>query len=201
MADIYTLSRAMFESTVSMGLLAKSLIPSDLDRYIGYLFLETYKTYSHLQRLGLANISSVAPMDVPYLKSKRDEYVAKYGARLSSWTGQSLEQDVRLLDNSYPLTCNEEHFYEYLYCQVYRRGSPSTHSSFSGLSKGVKIEEVTFDDSSTGHRFTVNEPHLIFSCFHSLLVFLGSVRFVGQVLNKADTESYFQKMANYIISE
>ena len=39
-ADIYTLSRSLFESIVSMGLLSKSIIPNDLDRYQEYQFTE-----------------------------------------------------------------------------------------------------------------------------------------------------------------
>jgi hypothetical protein len=200
-ADIYTLSRSMFESVVSMGLLAKALIPNDLDRYMGYQFVEIQKTHSHLQRLGLAHLSGVSPPDVSHLRGRHLEYVKKYGNKLQTWTGESLEQNTRLIDSSYPATCNEEHFYEYLYCQVYRWGSSSTHSSFAGLSKGVEIERVTLPGLPSACRFKGNEPHLIFSCFHSLLVFLSSVRFMGHLLHKEDTEQYFHKIAKYVISE
>jgi hypothetical protein len=199
--DIYTLSRSMFESIVSMGLLASSAIENDLDRYKGYQFVETYKTYCHLQKLGFAQLSSIRPSDFPILKTWRDEYLAKYGKSTSTWTGKSLEDNVRLIDGTFRPTCNEDHFYEYLYCQVYRCGSPSTHSSFAGLSKGVDVERVALPGLSDASRFKANEPHLIFSCFHSLLVFLSSVRFMGHVLQKEDTEDYFHKIARYVISE
>ena len=52
-ADIYTLSRSMFESIISMGLLAKSVVADDLNRYQEYQFTEIHKTYTHLVRLGL----------------------------------------------------------------------------------------------------------------------------------------------------
>ena len=52
-ADIYTLSRSMFESIISMGLLAKSIVADDLNRYQEYQFTEIHKTYTHLVRLGL----------------------------------------------------------------------------------------------------------------------------------------------------
>jgi hypothetical protein len=200
-ADIYALSRSMFEGIVSMGLLAKSIIPSDLDRYQSYQFVEIQKTYSHLQRLGLARVSGFSPSDVSLLKARQAEYMKKYGDSVSTWTGKSLEQNVRLIDSSYPPTCNEKHFYEYLYCQVYRRGSPSTHSSFVGLSQGVDIERVTLPGAFEASRFKVNEPNLIFSCFHSLLVFLSSVRFMGYILQREDTEQYFHKVAQYVIAE
>jgi hypothetical protein len=200
-ADIYALSRVMFDSIVSMGLLTKSLIPNDLDRYQNHQFVESYKYYSHLEKLGLANLSGISSSDVLMLKAKRNEYLSKYGKNVSTWTGKSLEENVKLLDNNFPRTCNEQHFYEYLYCQVYRKGSPATHSSFAGLGKGVETEEFIIPGSLTGHRFKTNEPHLIFSCFHSLLVFLSSIRFMGHSLQKVEAEQYFQNVAEYIISE
>ena len=200
-ADIYTLSRSMFESVVSMGLLAKATIPNDLDRYKTYQFVEMQRTHSHLQRLGLADVTGISLPDASLLKARQAEYLKKYGNSVQTWTGKSLEQNVRLIDGSYPLTCNEKHFYEFLYCQVYRRGSPSTHSSFVGLSQGVDIERVTLPGLLDASRFKANEPNLIFSCFHSLLVFLSSVRFMGHVLHKEDTEQYFHKIAKYVISE
>ena len=200
-ADIYALSRAMFESVVAMGLLAKSMISDDLNRYQNYQFVETYKCYSHLEKLGLAKLSGISSSEIPMLKTKRDEYLSKYGKNVSTWTGKSLEENVKLLDKTFSPTCNEEHFYEYLYCQVYRKGSPATHSSFAGLAKGVEIEEVSLPGSLAARRFKVNEPHLIFSCFHSVVVFLSSVRFMGCALQKVEVGQYFHRVARYIIAQ
>ena len=204
-ADIYALCRSMFESVVSMGLLAKSVIHDDLDRYQGYQYVEASKTHDHLERLGLARLSGLTESEVTRVRRERDKYVAKYvakyGSGLPTWTGKSLEQNVRLLDSNCPSTCNEEHFYEYLYCQVYRRGSPAAHASFSGLSKAVDVETVNIPGSSAAYRYRANEPHLIFSCFHSLLVFLSSVRFMGWVLEKPEAEAFFQQIAGYVIAE
>ena len=200
-ADIYALSRAMFESIVSMGLLSKAIITDDLNRYNNYQFVETYKFYSHLEKLGFAKLSGISSSEVSLLKTKKDEFLSKYGKNILTWTGKSLEENVRLLDKWYSPTCNEKHFYEYLYCQVYRRGSPASHSSFSGLAKGVVIEKVDLPGALTGHRFKANEPHLIFSCFHSLLVFLSSIRFMGHALQKVEVEQYFHKVARYIVAE
>jgi hypothetical protein len=200
-ADIYSLSRAMFESVVSMGLLVASAISDDLQRYETYQYVEAYKSCSHLEKLGLGNLSGVPSSEIAALKQNRDQYVRAYGKNVATWTGNSLEQNVRLLDSCYPPTCNEVHFYEYLYCQVYRRGSPSAHSSFAGLAKGVRTQRVDIPGSFVANRLELNEPHLIFSSFHSLLVFLSSVRFMGQVLGKAETEQYFQKLSRYVIAE
>ena len=43
-ADIYTLSRSMFESIISMGLLANKQIVDDIERYQEFQFIEIYKT-------------------------------------------------------------------------------------------------------------------------------------------------------------
>ncbi len=129
-ADIYSLSRSMFESVISMGLLSKHLVKEDIERYQDFQYIEIYRTYNHLKQLGLERLSGVSPSDVDFLYSKRDEYLRKWGRSTSTWTGKSLEHNVKLVDSTYLPTCNEEHFYEYLYCQVYRKGSRAVHSSF-----------------------------------------------------------------------
>lgn len=196
-ADIYTLSRSMFESIISMGLLAKNLVADDIARYQQFQYLEIFKTQEHLKKLGLENLSGLQASDAQLVSDKRSAYVKKWGKKESSWTGKSLEENVKMVDEAYPSTCNESHFYEYLYCQAYRKGSQSAHASFAGLSKGVTVETIT----PSMRRFTVDENHLIFSCFHSLLVFLSSVRFLGMAVGKIECENYFQKTANYVVSE
>jgi len=199
--DIYTLSRSMFESIISMGLLSKNIISDDLERYQNYQFTEIYKTYIHLRKLGLEIASGLPQKDVGGVERKKDEYINKFGRNLSTWTGKSLEENVKLVDRNFPPTCNENRFYEYLYCQVYRKGSQSAHASYAGLSKGVEIEKMTLPGAFIAHRFKSNEPHLIFSCFHSIIVFLSSVRFLGSLTKNKQTESYFDKITKYIISE
>lgn len=199
-ADIYTLSRSMFESIISMGLLAKNLVADDIARYKEFQYLEIYKKYAHLKKLDLEHLSGLSASDAQVISDKRADYVKKWGKKESSWTGRSLEDSVKIIDGAYPPTCNESRFYEYLYCQVYRKGSQSTHSSFAGLSSGVNVESTTMP-GVVSKRFMVNEGNLIFSCFHSLLVFLSSVRFLGIATGKTECETYFQKMANYVISK
>jgi len=200
-ADIYTLSRSMFESIITMGLLSKCLIEKDIERYQNFQYIEIYKTYDHLKKLGLEYLSGVPSSDVKFLYKEREKYIKKWGKNAPSWSGKSLEQNVKLIDKNYAPVCNEKHFYEYLYCQVYRKGSQSTHSSFAGLSKGVKIEKFSIPGLINAQRFKANENHLIFSCFHSLIIFLSSVRFLGYLLDKNETENYFYKIAKYIISD
>jgi len=44
--------------------------------------------------------------------------------------------------------------------------------------------------------------HLVFASIHSLLVYLASIRFVGQILEgkKEETESFYQKETARIIA-
>ena len=196
-ADIYTLSRSIFESIISMGLLTKNLVADDIARYQDFQYLEIYKTHEHLKKLGLEDLSGLSASDAQLVSEKRAAYKRKWGNRESSWTGRSLEDNVKMVDAAYPSTCNESHFYEYLYCQVYREGSQSAHASFAGLSKGVGVQVIT----PSMKRFTVSEGHLIFCCFHSLLAFLSSVRFLGTITGRTECEDYFQQTASYVISE
>ena len=200
-ADIYALSRSMFESIISMGLLSKCLILDDIERYQNYQFIEISKTYNHLKELGHEQFSGIRPSEVEIINKKRAEYKSKWGNNFQSWSGRNLLENVMTVDDNYSDTCNNIHFYEYLYCQVYRKGSPATHSSFGGISKGVKVEQMSMSGNISAQRFKVDEAHLIFSCFHSLLVFISSIRFLGQLLGNTKTEDYYQKTARYIISE
>lgn len=200
-ADIYTISRSMFESVINMALLSKSLIKDDLDRYQNHQFVDVYKTYFHLKKLGFESVSGLNYEEVKSVEQKRNDYLKKFDGKRDNWSGSSMEERVQLVDNNYTPTCNENKFYEYLYCQVYRKGSRLTHSSFGGLSSSVMIENIKFPDDNIGSRFKVNEPHLIFSCFHSLIVFLSSIRFIAHFLNKDMIEDYYNKITRYIISE
>jgi len=157
-ADIYSLSRSMFDSVISMGLLSKHLIQEDIERYQDFQYIETYKTYNHLKQLSLERLSCVSPSEVDDLYGKRNEYIKKWGQSTSTWTGLSLEQNVKLVDKAYAPPCN---FYEYLYCQVYREGSQAAHSSFRGLAKGVDPYFTTGEVPLL--KFKTNEEHLIFA--------------------------------------
>lgn len=199
-ADIYVLSRSLFESIITMGLLSDKVVSHDLERYSDYQFIEICKTYSHLKRLGLERTSGLPAEEVTLVKQKREDYIKKFGKNNTTWTGKSLEENVKLVDLNYPSTCNENKFYEYLYCQIYRKGSQSTHASLAGLSKGVEIEKINLPNGTKAQRFKPNEDHLIFSCFHSIIAFASSVRFLGKLLNLKETENHFHKVSEYIIN-
>jgi len=192
-ADIYTLSRAMFESVINMGLITKSLIDNDIERYQSFPFIESYKIYNHLKKIELENLSGITSEEYEYLRKHRYKYEAKWN-KLSTWSGNNLEQNVILVDKNYPATWGIQHFYEYLYCQVYRKGSQVVHSSFGGLMKGINIDELIQDDGEKVKVFIPDQENLVFACFHSLFVFLSSMRFLGISIGNKEFEIYNQKM-------
>ena len=183
-----------------MGLFSARLIPDDIERYQQHRYVEVLKRYEHLKRLGLEKLIGISAEDELLLRIKREEYIERWGGNTTRWSGNSLESDVRLVDRTYRPACNEEHFYEYLYCQVYRTGSQTVHGSFAGLAKIADIENIDISGLNVS-QFKANEKHLIFSCFHSMLVFLSSMRFLGHLTGSAAVEDYFHKIANYVISE
>jgi hypothetical protein len=200
-ADIFVISRSMFESIITMAIISLKLIKDDLERYEKFQYVEIYKTYNHLKNLGLEYLSGVPTSEFQNIKLKRDNYISKYGNQLSSWTGKSLLDNVKLLDKNIEPSCNEKHFYEYLYCQVYRKGSQTVHSSFAGIKKGIVEEQVIIPGFPPMMRLKSDENHLIFSYIHCLITFLSSIRFMGHFLNNSTTEKYYHKMTGYIISK
>ena len=201
-ADVYTISRSIFESIISMGILAKHVIKDDIERYLNYQFIQTEKVYSHLKKLNREHLSGVPKNKVEYLNRMKTQYINKFGkGNHPTWTGKSLEQNTKLLDKAYPPTCNSSNFYEYLYCQVYRKASQCAHASFAGLSKCVEVTRIANFDGLSHQTLESNEPHLIFSCFHALIVFFASARFVGGLLGNDKIENYFQEICGQIISK
>ena len=135
-SDIYTLARSMYESVISMALLAKRIIGDDLVRYQDFQYLEIHKRYEHLKRLGLERLIGVSDQEVALVNNKKSEYINRWGNNNPSWTGKTLEANVRLVDKTYSSTSNENNFYEYRYCQVYRTGITICSFKFCWLIKG-----------------------------------------------------------------
>jgi hypothetical protein len=66
--------------------------------------------------------------------------------------------------------------------------------------KGINIDELTRDDGEKLKVFIPDQEHLIFASFHSLFVFLSSMRFLGFSIGNKEFEIYYQKMLDYLIS-
>jgi hypothetical protein len=193
--DVYILSRAMFESIVNMGLIAKKLVNDDLERYIRFQYVENYKLYKHLNNIDFGHMLELTQEEALKLEQFNAEYISKFG-KIKNWSGNNLAQNVKLLDINYSSTCNESHFYEYLYCQVYRSGSEYIHASYFGLEKGVDAIEISKSYEGTNYTYETKSENLIFSCYHSLLVFLSSIRFLGIIMGRQDIEDYYHEICN-----
>lgn len=193
--DIYILSRAMFESVANMGLIAKKLIQDDLERYINFQYIENYKLFQHLKEIDFGHMLELTDEESKKLEQFSKEYNSKFG-KIKNWSGNNLLQNVKLLDLNYFPTCNEKRFYEYLYCQVYRSGSEYIHASYFGLKKGVDTVEISKSNEGTNYTYECKSENLIFSCYHSLLVFLSSLRFLGIIMERQDVEEYYHEICN-----
>lgn len=80
-ADIYALSRSIFESIITMGLLSKRLIEEDIERYQNFQFIEVYKTYNHLKRLGLEHLVEFhLQMQSFYIRNEKN--ISKNGVKI-----------------------------------------------------------------------------------------------------------------------
>lgn len=128
----------------------------------------------------------------------RNAFVSEYG-NANSWCGLNLIERIKLIDESFQPTCSNKKFFEYLYCQVYRKGSGAIHRTSAGL------ERSTVWTKSMGGNLVFIEPtanidHLVFASIHSLVVYLASIRFIGQILKGSKTESYYQKETARIIA-
>lgn len=201
-ADIYTLSRGMLDSVITMGLLSRQrLIKDDIDRYQHFRFVEAAKRYDHLKKLGLQEHSGIPASAVKSLNGKRDEYIRKWGKNSESWTGKSLLENVRSIDNEVAATLGTKHFYEYLYCQVYRTGSWLIHSSLAGLGNVFEAEKVQTRGINEDIRFKTHPGHLSFSFLYSILVFLSSIRFMGNVLDERKAEDFHHEMSDALMSK
>ncbi len=200
-ADIYTLSRSMFESVITMGLLSKELISDDMDRYINRQFVDGLRRYNHLMRLGFEHHSGIPPDRLPLADQELQKYPRKRNAGADTWSGLSLEQSAKLLDGNCQPTDNQNRFYEYLYCQVYRTGSYLAHSGFAGISHIFESERISpHDATGTVVRMKPNQVHLSFAALYSILVFLSSIRFLGGLSAEQKIEDFYQDMASGIIS-
>lgn len=197
-ADIYTLNRAMFESVINMAVLTTRKIPDDVNRYKDFPFLELYKIYKHMKEIGLEHLSGITEEESESLEKLKSKYFGKWGNSLS-WSGKNLLEMTKLVDLFYPKTWGISTFYEYLYCQVYRKGSQATHSNYIGVTRGKKIIHSAYEDREAT-KIINDDEHLLFASFHGLFVFLSSIRFFGYEFNLPHFEDYFQDMTTYLIS-
>ncbi|MBA7490523.1 hypothetical protein ES702_01061 [subsurface metagenome] len=199
--DVYCLSRSMFESVVNMGVLVTVEIKDGAQRFLDFQHLEEYKILDHLRQVEPDFVKKVyKPSEVKVITEGRNSFVSKYG-NISNWCGLSLIERIELIDKNLPPTCSNTKFFEYLYCQVYRKGSGATHRTSTGLGRST-----VWTKAMVGNLNLIepkpNMNHLVFASIHSLITYLASIRFIGQVLEdkKEETESFYQEETAHIIA-
>jgi len=201
--DVYCLSRSMFESVVNMGVLVTGKIKDGAQRFLDFQYLETYKILQNLRRVepepNFVN-KIYKPEVVKIITEGRNCFVSKYG-NISSWCNLNLIERINLIDKYFPPTCSNNKFFEYLYCQVYRKGSGATHRTSAGLGRSTiwgktKVDELNFIEP------VHNINHLIFASIHSLIVYLASIRFIGRIIKKKEkeVEAFYHKETTRIIA-
>ncbi len=197
--DVYCLSRSMFESVVNMGVLLTDKIENAAQRFLGFQYVEAYRILDHLRQVDPDFVNKVYdPEEVKIITAKRNNFVSEYG-NVCDWCGLNLIERIRLIDESFPPTCSATKFFEYLYCQVYRKGSGATHRTSAGLGRSTvwtksMVKDLVFIEP------TPNMNHLVFASSHSLIVYLASIRFIGHILEGNETESYYQKETTRLIA-
>lgn len=193
--DVLSLSRAMFESIVNMGLLLSNKIPNGVERFDGYKFYDSYKLMSHLRDEeiypGFVDLT-YGPEKILELTEGKDRFVKKYGPS-DSWCGMNMLQRVRLLDKYYSPTGSMNRFIEFLYCYIYRIGSSSIHGSASSF---YLTRELVRKSDRENHVVSIQPiiHTLLFAGFHALYNYLLSIRFWGSMIEdkKEAIESYYQ---------
>ena len=200
--DVYCLSRSMFESVVNIGVLVTGKIKDAAQRFLDFQYLEAYKILHHLRQIEPDFVNKVyKPDKVKIITKKRNSFVSKYG-NIDNWCDLNLIERIKLIDKNFPPTCSNNKFFEYLYCQVYRKGSGATHRTSTGLGRST-VWTKTMVDNLSFIEPTPNMDHLVFASIHSLIVYLASIRFIGQIIvgKKEETESFYQTETACIIAK
>lgn len=198
--DVYCLSRSMFESVVNMGVLLTDKIEGGSQRYLDFQYLEAYKILQHLKQVVPDFTNKVYNLnDVKIITEGRNSFVLKYG-NIRNWCNLNMIERIKLIDKYFSPTCSNKKLFEYLYCQVYMKGSGATHRTSVGLGRSTiwektRVANLNFIEPKP------NMNHLVFASIHSLIVYLASIRFIGQLIGnkKIEIESFYQKETTRII--
>lgn len=197
--DVYCLSRSMFELVVNMGVLISGKIEDGEKRFLEFQYVEAHRILGHLKQIEPEFTDKVyAPEEVKIIIAGRNDFVSEYG-NVNDWSGLNLIEKVRLIDGSFVPTCSSKKFFEYLYCQVYRKGSGATHRTSAGLGRSTAWRKSMVGNLNFIEP-TPNMNHLVFASIHSLIIYLASIRFIGQILKGNETESYYQKETTRLIA-
>ena len=162
---------------------------------------DMYEKLYHLRKVEPDFVNDIyKPDTIKIITDGRNSFVSKYG-NIKNWCNLNLIERIKLIDKIFSPTCLNNKFFEYLYCQVYRKGSGATHRSSTGLGRST-VWTKTMVHNLNFIEPTPNINHLVFAGIHSLIVYLASIRFIGRIMGgkKEKTESFYQTETARIIA-
>ena len=199
--DVSTIGRSIFDSVLNMGLLLYLPVNEGVSKYKLYASIEELRIYRNMSKVGQDIADKIYKNeDIKKWEADSGKYEMDYGVPKSSWSGKTTLEACRMLDSEYPSVVKSEHFFEFLYCQIYRYGSSATHRSQLGISRNVRIVSAPATGGRMLHTADSREEGLVFNYFHGLLAFLASMRVVGRAFKIPSLEEYFQKKVGYLIA-
>jgi len=199
--DTAIIGRSIFESVLNMGLIEYLPVKNGVTRYYLFMSVESLKVYRHMADIEPETASKIyKPANIRKWEGDLERFEREYGGVTSSWSGISTVEICKILDKHYPPVINSKHFFEFMYCQSYRYGSSATHRSQQGISRHLRIVSTPSIRSGRVHSAQTSEEGLIFNYFHSLVVFLASIRVLIRAFNIPSLEDYFQKKIGFLIA-
>lgn len=199
--DVGIIGRSVFDSVLNMGLLLYLPISEGVRKYERYTTVELLKVYRHMADIEEATAHNIYKAQViQKYELEAKQYEIDYGEARSSWSGKSAMDVCRILDKQYPPVIRTTHFFEFLYCQIYRFGSSITHRSELGLLRSVSIDSISTRSRAKMHTMKASEEGLLFNYFHSLIAFLVSMRIAGRAFGVTSLESYFQRKIGSLVA-
>jgi len=199
--DVAVLGRSIFESVLNMGLLLYLPENDGVARYRLYSSIESLKVYRHMAEIEKDTANKIYKSeDVKEWEAGLKQYEKDYGLLTSSWSGKTAVEVCKILDREYPPVVKSEHFFEFLYCQIYRYGSSATHRSHRGIARHLHIISAPSGTGRRVHTASNREEGLVFNYFHSLTAFLASMRIIGGAFNIPSLEDYFQQKVGFLIA-
>lgn len=199
--DVGIIGRSIFEAVLNMGLLWRLPENDGVDRYERFLSIESLKVYRHMEQIEKDTAGKIYKFeDIKKWEADYNQYQIDYGVETSSWSGKTTAEICHILDKEYPPVVKTEHFFEFMYCQIYRYGSSATHRSQRGISRHLELVSAPSRSGGRVHSAQSREEGLIFNYFHSLIAFLASMRVIGRAFNIALLEDYFQRKVGFLIA-
>ena len=199
--DVGIIGRSIFEAVLNMGLIWHLPENEGVTRYELYLSIESLRIYRHMAQIEEETANKIYKQeDIKKWETEWERYERDYGTVTPSWSGMTAVEVCKILDRALQTVVKSNHFFEFLYCQIYRYGSAAVHRSQQGISRHLEIVSAPSRSGGRVHSARAREEGLIFNYFHSLIAFLTSMRIVGKVFNIPSLEDYFQKKVGSLIA-